>query len=125
MIRIFNRLWTGLQSKPITKYYGGWLYADKDEKQKLINLGVFGPMEWSPDNGKITKALGKTGNLSHCYCDEETLQKLDKEYGEMWRTKYPHYAEYPSKYPSEHFSEMKVGKGERWDKYIKEREKNV
>lgn len=109
----------------MTKYYGGWLYTDKDEKQKLINLGAFGPMEWRPDNGKITKALGKTGTMSHCYCGKETLQKLDEEYGEMWHTKYPHYAEYPSKYPSEHFSEMKVGNGERWDKYIEERERNA
>lgn len=106
----------------MTKYYGGWLYTDKDERQELIALGVFGPMEWRPDNGKITKALGKTGTLSHCYCNKETMQKLDEKYGEMWRTKYPHYAEYPSKYPSGHFSEMKVGNGERWDKYIYERE---
>ena len=109
----------------MTKYYGGWLYADEDEKPKLIGLGVFGPMIWSPDDDKITKALGKTGTMSHCYCDEVTLQRLDTEYSEMWRTKYPHYqwvlekyGESQAKYPSAHFSEIKKGEGERWDKYL-------
>jgi hypothetical protein len=102
----------------MTAYYGGWLYTDENERQELLDLGVFGPMIWTPDNGPITTALGKTGNMSHCYCSEETLHKLDDKYGEMWRTKYPHYDEYPSKYPSDHFSIIKRGKGERWDKYL-------
>lgn len=101
------------------KYFAGWLYADEKEISKLKELGVFGLMVWKSDNGKITKALGKTGTLSHCYCNEETLAKLDELYGELWRTKYPHYNKYPSKYPSEHFSEIRKGNGENsWDRFL-------
>lgn len=102
----------------MTTWYGGWLYADEDEKPKLIGLGVFGPMIWRPHTGYVTKALGKTGTIEHCYCDEATLQKLNIEYGSMWRTRYPHYNEYPSEYPSEHFSVIKKGEGELWDQYL-------
>lgn len=102
----------------MTKYYGGWIYADRDEIPELVGLGVFGPMEWSPDSGKITKALGKTGTISHCYCDWETLKKLEQRYHPLWVEKYPHYNEYPSIYPTDHFSEIKKGKGELWNQYL-------
>lgn len=73
------------------RLYAGWLYANKEELEKLKELGVYGPMNWTPDSGSITRALGKSGNVSYCLCNEETHKKLQDYYEELWRTKYPHY----------------------------------
>ncbi len=74
------------------KYYGGWLYADRSEYDKLRTLGVFGPMIYTPSKGNsINEALGKAGTIEHCLCDYETLLKLRDRYKELWQTKYPHY----------------------------------
>ena len=85
------------------KYYGGWLYADRSEYDELREIGVFGPMIYTPDNGSITKALEKEGNIAYCYCDSETLLKLQDRYEEVWRTKYPYWTP-DNIYP--HFGEM-------------------
>ncbi len=76
------------------QYYGGWLRANKDEYNELVELGVFGPMLYAPVDNEddITRAIGKDGSISYCYCDYETLLKLQDRYEEIWRTKYPHYS---------------------------------
>ncbi len=73
------------------KYYVGWLYANIAEYDELKQMGVFGPMFYTPDNSRITKSLGKDGKIGYCYCDYETLLKLQDRYEEVWRTKYPHW----------------------------------
>lgn len=73
------------------KYYVGWLYASIGEYDELKEMGVFGPMFYAPDNSSITKALGKDGKIGYCYCDYETLLKLQDKYKEVWRTRYPHW----------------------------------
>ena len=73
------------------KLYIGQFWCNQNEIEKLKSLGVRGPMIWRPDNNNLTKTLGKDGIIERCICDEETLQNLEKEYEEMWRTKYPLY----------------------------------
>jgi hypothetical protein len=69
--------------------YIGQFWCNQNEIEKLKSLGVRGPMIWRPDNNNLTKKLGKDGIIERCICDEEALQNLEKEYEEMWRTKYP------------------------------------
>ncbi len=90
-------------SQEYKKYYGGWLYANKDEYDELKEIGVFGPMIYTPDEGEITKALEKEGSISQCYCNHKSLLKLQKRYEEVWRTKYPYWTS-DNVYP--HFSEV-------------------
>jgi len=74
------------------KYYGGWLYANKNEHNELRKMGIFGPMIYTPSEGNsINEALGKAGTIEYCLCDYETLLKLQDKYRELWQTKYPYY----------------------------------
>ena len=69
----------------------GWLYASKKELEELREMGVYGLMDWKPDKGIVTKALGKNGIVESCLCSEETHTKLQERYEELWMTKYPYY----------------------------------
>lgn len=91
------------------KYYAGWLYANLDEREFLKELGVFGPMiydnsAWNGANDVIKN--NKSGTISHCYCTEETLNKLHNHYQEWWEENYIYYDEVKSKYPNNHFSKV-------------------
>lgn len=84
--------------------YAGWLYVDKEEVNKLKDMGVTGPMIWRPDDGNIAKAVGKTGIVERCLCNSKVLQQLNDEYREWWKANYPYYDDSPDEYPERHFS---------------------
>lgn len=64
----------------MAKIYLGWLPADYEDRNKLIELGATGPLIWTKSGYKKNNNLGKSGILSMIYCSKKALERIEEEY---------------------------------------------
>lgn len=73
--------------------YVGWLMANKEDRNKLQEMGVKGQMKWIKNyDSFIDVDTATSGVFSHCECTPEVLDELADNYDAFWHRGFKAYS---------------------------------